>query len=149
MVGKYLYSLYVGKGSDELVQLDQRLIVIVDTGNQHVANPNRLADLAKIAGKIQYRLVGVTGELFVCLVINVLEIQQHQIYIGQHLTGLGEGRLVSGEYDARSVHSGVHALSLGSFEQGSDEIHLHHRLAARYGDAARFLPIGAVAERFL
>ena len=105
-----------------------------------MTDPDRNPVGVQTAGEGEDLPVGMTGELPVFNVVDLLNIQEHQVSQGQKLLQLLHKAVIMGVIQyAAGVDAGVDAMPLQIVEELDQKIHLHHGFAAGDGDAPAFV----------
>ena len=137
MVGQHIQGLDIGKSADECTQLAQPVGIIRDTGNHHMADPDRYLFLFQILCKSQNACIVMTGEFFMGLRIHVLDVQHHKIrHFHQLIQLLIVGRRTGTVGYTGCIQTSVDILLLRQTEELQHKVQLHQRLTAGDSNAA-------------
>ena len=147
MIGENFDFFYVMEGVYKIPGLSQKFVVVTNSRNKYVANPDRLLDFVEKMEHVQIVLDTVSGQFFVLLGVNNLEVDQQQVRRFHQPLEFAKVGLGAYKVYARSVDARVDSRRLGEFEKLNEKIHLHQGLAAADGNAALFSPVALVTER--
>ena len=104
--------------------------IVRKSRHQRESHPHALAERGEPLGKPQGRRQFPAGDVAIGLRIRTLDVEQDKIEIGQ-ISVVGLGAEISGRLDGRMK---AHLLGRSQYPPGEGK--LHHRLAARDGQAA-------------
>ena len=143
VVGEYFYALYLLVLPEGFAQCTDVLLHIAISGYEDVAQPEGVVVLFEPGGGAQGLLVAATGELAMALGVELLDVEQHEVNLGEELLDV----LVP--HTAIGVDAGVDAVALEVLYYRDEVLGLHGGLATREGDAATLAKEGFLVYRHM
>ena len=140
MVGEDFDAFDNGVGLEIFGQGIEARVVVGDTGNDDVAQPNGFTDLLQVVEKARIVVARDTNVVFMNGVVDGFHVEENQVGRG----GRASCRL--GPDGAGRVERGVNAFGTAEVEEGLDKLGLHQRFAAGAGDTARFDEVFVLAN---
>ena len=111
-----------------------------------MTDPHGFSVIRQAAGHIENVFICLSGQLPVCAIIDMLNIQHKQIRNLHELFKPGVKGPLPGKRIARSIQAGMNAFSLRKPKQFCYEINLQQGFAAANSDSTVISPIRLIAE---
>ena len=138
--GEKLDLIYAGITSDDLLQPQDILTVIVDGGNDDLADGNGDLLFVQICKEIQGGLHGATDVFTVLLFARVFDVEQNAV-------GFPEKRLDRfGQNASGGIETGVDSVLVAKRKDLTRKIRLQKRFSSRNGDSAFLAEIFTVTQ---
>lgn len=141
VVGEYLYALYLLVLAEGFTEGADILLHVAVAGHEHVAQPEGVVVLFEPGCGAQGLLVAATGELAMALGVELLDVEQHEVDLGEELLDM----LVP--HSAIGVDAGVDAMALEVLYYRDEGLGLYGRFATREGDATTLAEEGLLVNR--
>ena len=130
VVGEYLYALYLLVLAEGFAQGADVLLHVAIAGHEYITQPEGVVVLFEPGCGAQGLLVATARELAMALGVELLDVEQHEVDLGEELLDV----LVP--HTAIGVDAGVDAVALEILYYRDEGLGLHGRFATREGDAA-------------
>ena len=141
VVGEYLDALYLLVLTEGFAQGADILLHVAIAGHEHVAQPEGVVVLFEPGCGAQGLLVAAARELAMALGVELLDVEQHEVDLGEEFLHV----LVP--HTAIGVDAGVDAVALEVLYYRDEGLGLHGRFATREGDAATLAEEGLLVYR--
>lgn len=141
VVGEYLDTLYLLVLTEGFAQGADVLLHVAVAGHEHVAQPEGVIVLFEPGGGAQGLLIAATCELAMALGVELLDVEQHEVNLGEEFLHV----LVP--YTTIGVDAGVDAVALEILYYRDEGLGLYGGLATREGDAATLAEEGLLVYR--
>ena len=97
MIRQDLHLLHIAEALNELPGCDKLLIAVGDAGHENMAHPDGHLQLCQIPGTIQNVFVAPACEPLVPLIVNLLDVEEHQVRGLHEALELGKEGLLPGK----------------------------------------------------
>ena len=141
VVGEYLDTLYLLVLAEGFAQGADILLHVAVAGHEHVAQPEGVVVLFEPGCSAQGLLVAAARELAMALGVELLDIEQHEVDLGEEFLDV----LVP--HTAIGVDAGVYAVALEILYYRYEGLGLYGGLATREGDTATLAEEGLLVDR--
>ena len=141
VVGEYLDALYLLVLPEGFAQGADILLHVAVAGHEDVAQPEGVVVLFEPGGSAQGLLVAAASELAMALGVELLDVEQHEVNLGEELLDV----LVP--HTAIGVDAGVDAVALEVLYYRDEVLGLHGRFTTREGHTATLAKEGFLVYR--
>ena len=144
MVGKNFHALYVSESADKVSGAFKVFVLVANSGNKHVADPDWLFNFVQVAEHFYYVCIGTAGKLFVLGWVNVLYVHKEYVRNLHKFLELLEPFTLFCKGTAGRVYAGIDAFFFCKGKKVKQKIQLHQRLSTGNGNSALCSPVGPV-----
>ena len=147
VVGQDLHPLHVGEGADEDIHLAKIRLVVCESGDEDVADPDRDAQRIQEPGHGKDIVIPAPGQPDMSGRIHHLQVKEHKVCVLHQRKEAAVKRFLPRKGRPGCVNGRVDAFFFCLPEQLRQKSGLQKGFPAAYGDPALFAPVGAVPER--
>ncbi len=141
MIRQNIYALDIVKGGQEGGKFTEIFVLVGDFRNEHMAYPDRFADVGQVPGAVENIVVAPPCQAFMVNTPYMFDIQKYGVGILHQFFKTAKPLFLPCERLRRGVQAGIYSSLFCLGEQFQKEIQLQQRLASTDGNSALVAPI--------